>query len=120
NGLGLTPAQILALGGGPTLFTLNAGNPLADVTQTDLSAFIQDDWRFRPNLTVSLGVRYERQTNISDRRDIAPRIGVAWAPGARGGRQPKTVIRGGSGFFYTRFDNSYTMDVQRFNGALEQ
>ena len=70
----------------------------------------------RPNLTVSLGLRYETQTNISDWRDFAPRIGVAWAPGARGGRQPKTVIRGGSGFFYTRFDNSYALDVSAFNG----
>src|SRR5262249_39123286 len=107
NGLGLTPAQMLPLGGGATLFTLNAGNALADVDQTDIGLFVQDDWRMRPNLTVSLGMRYETQTNISDYRDWAPRIGVAWAPGARGGRQPKTVIRGGSGFFYTRFDNSY-------------
>ena len=111
---------MLPLGGGASLFTLNAGNALADVTQTDIGAFVQDDWRMRPNLTVSLGLRYETQTNIHDWRDFAPRIGMAWAPGARGGRQPKTVIRGGSGFFYTRFDNSYAMDVARFNGILEQ
>jgi TonB dependent receptor len=120
NSLGLTPAQMLPLGGGASLFTLNAGNAFADVTQTDIGAFVQDDWRLRPNLTVSLGMRYETQTNIHDWRDFAPRIGVAWAPGARGGRQPKTVIRGGSGFFYTRYDNSYALDVARFNGILEQ
>ena len=120
NNLGLTPAQMQPLGGGATLFTLNTGNALADVDQTDIGAFVQDDWRMRPNLTVSLGLRYETQTNIHDWSDFAPRIGVAWAPGARGGRQPKTVIRGGSGFFYTRFDNSYALDTQRFNGILEQ
>ena len=120
NSLGLTPAQMLPLGAGASLFTLNAGTALADVNQTDIGAFIQDDWRVRPNLTVSLGIRYETQTNISDYRDWAPRLGVAWAPGARGGRQPKTVIRGGSGFFYTRFDNGYALDTQRFNGILEQ
>ena len=31
---------------------------------------------------LNLGLRYETQTNIHDWRDFAPRIGVAWAPGA--------------------------------------
>ena len=61
--------------------------------------FVQDDWRMRPNLTLSLGLRYEVQTLVSDYRDWAPRVGFAWAPGsARNGRQ-KTVIRGGIGHF---------------------
>ena len=66
--------------------------------------FIQDDWRARPNLTVSLGLRYESQTLFSDHRDVAPRIGLAWAPGsAKNGRQ-KTVVRAGFGIFYDRIN----------------
>ena len=57
------------------------GNPLAGVTQWDGAIFVQDDWRWKPNLTVSLGLRYEMQTNIHDWSNMAPRLGIAWAPG---------------------------------------
>jgi outer membrane receptor for ferrienterochelin and colicin len=68
------------------------------VRQFDFGGFVQDDWRIRPNLTINAGLRYEMQTNIADHNDWAPRLGFAWAPGARGNRQSKTVIRGGYGF----------------------
>ena len=61
---------------------MNAGNPLISGSQVDLGAFVGDDWKVRPNLTINLGLRYETQSNIHDWRDFAPRIGVAWAPGA--------------------------------------
>jgi hypothetical protein len=68
----------------------------------DAGPFIQDDWRVKSNLTISLGMRYEIQTKVSDHGDWAPRFGFAWAPGtAKNGRQ-KTVIRGGFGIFYDR------------------
>src|SRR5688500_12334300 len=60
---GSPPAEIRAAGGGATAFRINAGNPFADVSQTDVGVFLQDDWRIRPNLTFSYGLRYERQTN---------------------------------------------------------
>ena len=114
--MGDTPAQIRALGGGASQFTISAGNPYASVTQIDAGPFVQDDWRMRPNFTVSVGMRYEIQTNISDHRDWAPRLGFAWAPGtAKNGRQ-KTVIRGGFGMFYDRISESLTMQAWRLNG----
>ncbi len=117
---GLTMAEIRALGGGPTQFTIAAGNPLAGVRQWDAGIFAQDDWRLRPNLTISLGIRYEMQNNISDWSNLAPRIGIAWAPGTRGGRTGKTVIRGGFGMFYDRIDSDLTLDATRFNGVNQQ
>ena len=114
--MGDTPAQIRALGGGASQFTISAGNPYASVTQIDSGLFAQDDWRMRPNFTVSVGVRYEFQTNISDHKDWAPRLGFAWAPGtAKNGRQ-KTVVRGGFGMFYDRINESLTMQAWRLNG----
>jgi hypothetical protein len=99
---GLTGTQIQALGGGPTKFSIQSGISYISMDRWDASPFVQDDWRVRPNFTVSLGLRYEVQSLIGDHRDWAPRAGFAWAPGsAKNGRQ-KTVIRGGYGIFYDR------------------
>jgi hypothetical protein len=119
--LGYTPAQIRALGGGASQFTLSAGNPEASVSQTTLGAFIQDDWRVRPDLTLSFGLRYENQTNIHDNLNFAPRFSFAWAPGAGGGNQrARTVIRGGFGIFYDRIGENLVLQARRFNGVNQQ
>ena len=119
---GLTPAEIRAAGGGAASFSINSGNPFADVTQTDLAVFLQDDWRIRPNITLSYGLRYEIQTNTASKYDFAPRVAVAWSPGAaNSARPPKMVIRVGTGFFYNRFSEGSTLTVNRNNGVnLEQ
>ncbi len=107
--------------GHPAQFSINAGTPGLAGNLVDLGAFMGDDWRVRPNLTLNLGLRYETQTNIHDSRDIAPRVGFAWAPGA-GVRtsRPGTVLRGGFGMFYDRFALANTLAAERYNGILQQ
>lgn len=114
------------LGGGVTQFSIAGGNPEASVTQKDVGLFIQDEWRLRPNLTFTMGLRYERQTNISSNYNFAPRLFFAWAPGgtsvgggpgAPSSSPPKMVIRGGMGVFYDRFGERATLLSNRFNGA---
>ena len=118
---GLSSVEIRALGFGPNQFTLNGGTPLADVNQFDAGLFIQDDWRARPNITISAGLRYEVQTNIHDHGDFAPRIGIAWAPGsAKASPRPKLVIRAGFGIFYDRFSEDLTLNASRLNGVTVQ
>jgi hypothetical protein len=115
---GLTPAEVRAAGGGATGFRINVGNPFAGVSQTDYGVFVQDDWRVRPNLTFSFGLRYETQTNAHSKYDFAPRVAVAWSPGAaNSARPPKMVIRFGTGFFYNRFNESNTLQANRLDGV---
>jgi hypothetical protein len=118
------------LGGGATQFSIAGGNPEAKVSQIDLGTFVQDEWRVRPNLTFTMGMRYESQTNISSNYNFAPRLFFAWAPGGTsvgGGpgapassSSPKMVIRGGMGVFYDRFGEQATLIANRFNGETQQ
>jgi hypothetical protein len=114
---GLSGAEIRALGGGASQFRLSAGNPETKVSQWDFGGFIQDDWKLRPNFTLSLGLRYENQKNIDSNFNFGPRIGFAWSPG---GQQSKTVVRGGYGVFYERVSENLTMTALRLNGVNQQ
>jgi len=108
------------LGGGASQFSINTGNPEASISQMDIGFYWQDDWRIRPNLTLSYGLRYENQTNISSKFNFAPRLGFAWSPGAANAtKPPKTVIRGGGGIFYNRFSEGFSLTTNRFNGSSE-
>jgi hypothetical protein len=118
---GLSPAQIRAQGGGAAQFSINAGNPLASVSQFDIEPYVQDDWRYRPNLTFSFGLRYEIQSNAGSKFGFAPRFAFAWSPGAANAtKPPKTVIRAGAGVFYNRFSESQTLLANRFDGVSEK
>jgi hypothetical protein len=118
QGMGYPASQIRQLGGGASQFTLSAGEPMSTISQMDVGFFFGDEWKARPDLTVALGLRYETQSNIHDLRDIAPRIGIAWAPGRQG--KPVTVIRAGFGIFYDRFALSNSLIAARFNGVTQQ
>jgi hypothetical protein len=116
---GLPFSTIQAMGGGPTQFSIGAGNPSISSTMVDVGAYIQDDWRVRPNLTISGGLRYEGQTNIHDWHDFGPRASFAWAPKATSGN-PKFVVRGGFGMFYIRFTNQDELYTEQYNGVNQQ
>ncbi len=116
---GWTPEQIRAAGGGASQFSVIGGTPLAAVSQYDLGLFAQDDWRVRPNFTLSLGLRFENQDNISNKANFAPRVGIAWGLDGGKSRQAKTVLRAGVGLFYDRFSEDLTLQARRLNGVTQ-
>lgn len=84
-------------------YTQSYGNAAYTVDDTLWAAFVQDDLRVRPDLTLNLGLRYEMQTFTDSRRDFAPRLGFAYNVGGAG----HTVVRGGFGIYYSQIvDNS--------------
>ena len=75
-----------------------AFNSDSRVRNTYYGVFLQDDWRVRSNVSLSLGVRYENETVVDDNNNFGPRAAIAWNPF----KGEKTVIRAGAGIFYNR------------------
>ncbi len=110
----------------PDFAERTTGNVVYYGDQTELGLYVNDDWKIKPNFTVNLGLRYERETVPVGERlqslnaissvpglitfaepkpqnlNFMPRIGFAWSPGT----SAKTSIRGGFGINYDKlFDN---------------
>jgi hypothetical protein len=108
----------------PKLFLATFPNLLTPrgIRQSIFGLYVQDDWRWRPNLTLNVGLRYEMSTvptevqgklsnlyNLTDAaphlgdpyflnptlQNFEPRVGIAWDPFRKG----KMAVRGGFGVF---------------------
>jgi hypothetical protein len=110
------------------------GNLLRHMSFNGFAAFLQDDWRIKPTVTVNLGLRYEVTTVMKeannlignfdpvkglqqvgmginapfngDHNNFSPRIGIAWDVRGDG----KTVVRAGASILYEQFS------LDAFNG----
>ncbi|HLK64937.1 MAG TPA: TonB-dependent receptor [Bryobacteraceae bacterium] len=66
------------------------------------SFFVQDSVRVSRDLTLDLGMRYDRQTLTNSTKDFAPRVGFGWHPGG----SSRLSIRGGYGMYYSQIQSN--------------
>lgn len=86
----------------PTQYTQSIADPNVDLDDDILAFFLQDTWRVRTDVTISMGIRYDRENAFSrivgvpdDTNNFAPRLGVIWDPFKDG----RTAVRGGYGLY---------------------
>lgn len=98
NSLGLNcqPTSTLTLAD-VSSFTQSFGSQQYHVNEWLWSVFAQDNFKVRPDLTLNLGLRYERQTLTDDDNNVSPRIGFAYNIGG----DARTVLRGSYGIYYS-------------------
>jgi len=96
----------------PFLFSISQGDGHLAFLQKDFGLFVQDNILVRPNLSVGMGLRYDRQSFLGDNNNFAPRFSFAYAPD----KKRKTVLRGGAGIFYDRTGIGPIADRLRFDG----
>jgi hypothetical protein len=110
-------------------FNQAAGNPTFSFAVPYYGFYAQDTFRALPRLTLEMGLREDFQVYPQPSenplfpltgqypnqfRRLAPRIGFAWQP------QPKTVVRGGFGLFYTNMNGLNYRNAVISNGLPSQ
>ncbi len=87
-------------------------------TYADLGLYVEDQWTAAKNLNITSGLRYETQNHLSDHHDFAPRLAVNYGLFGKNG-PPKTVLRTGFGYFYSRFQQPDILILEQENGTNE-
>jgi len=98
----------------PFSYLVQRGEGHVDFLEMTFAGILEDNFRPARNLSLSFGVRYYWQNYFHDIPwNFAPRFSFAYAPQAKG----RTVIRGGSGFFFDRTGPRPISDLLHFNGV---
>jgi outer membrane receptor protein involved in Fe transport len=96
----------------PYSFLVQRGDGHLALWQKEIGLFVQDEFKLRSNLSLSIGLRWDWQGYLADHNNFAPRLAVAWSPD----RKRKTVLRAGGGIFFDRTGESAIGDTLRFDG----
>ncbi len=116
---GMSPAQIRAAGGGASQFNQTVGQSAALLYTDDFAVFAEDDWKLRPDLTASYGLRFESQSAIPNHFNPMPRLSLNWSPHRGKSSTPVVSVGAGYGIFYDRFAANNLLQAVRQNGVTE-
>ena len=97
----------------PYSFTQQTGAGRTVFWMNEIGSFVQDQIQVKPNLQMSVGLRYDWQTYFKSIHDFAPRVSLAYTT-----PDHKTVLRGGAGIFYDRSGAQAMADLTRYNGVI--
>lgn len=106
----------------PTQYVVAILNPNQPLPNDLYSFFAQDQWRYKTNLTFSLGLRYDREAGFrkitgtpDDGNNLQPRLGVIWDPWNTG----RTAIRGGYGHYIDQSFLNIQLNVASAKDSVE-
>jgi hypothetical protein len=118
-----TFASLAALDAGRYItFQQSFGEPSQSQSNPNAGVYVQDEWRLAPSVTLSAGLRYDLQwlpdPVETDYDTLAPRLGLAWSPGAR-----RTVVRASVGRYVDRLplralSNALQRDGSKYRTAV--
>ena len=119
-----TPSQIAINGNTNDVSPWTGKGGYFHMRQTFYIGYAQDEWKIRPNVTLSYGLRYEYYSPLHEdnnkvlwfdvptgtlmpnytgdwytmkTNNLGPRVGLSWSPAKTAG---KTVLRVGGGYYY--------------------
>ena len=107
------PANLATSLGTPYAYTAQQGIGRGVYWANETGTFFQDQIKLNPRLQVTLGLRYDWVTYLSDDNNLSPRFSLAYAPG-----KGKTVLRLGSGVFYDRTGGDFPATFKLHNGLV--
>lgn len=102
-------------GGTPTQFNVTIGMPVVSLNQLQTVLYAQDQWKFRPRLQFALGMRWAMQDQPVTVGNVAPRLGVSWAPD----HKQKTVFHARTGLFFGTVDPQTALTAHQLNGTIQ-